>query len=105
MYIPLACAACWLTALLAMMGLWVAAGKPRYTDDEPSTVFISNVAGKHKVSSIGIYMACTLSTPNENPGPPAATGCRWISWFSSRTRQSRLEHGPHALRLISASTI
>lgn len=32
-----------------MMGLWVAAGKPRYKYDEPSTVYISNVAGVHKV--------------------------------------------------------
>lgn len=83
-YLPLACAFCWLAALLAMMGLWVASGKPRYTDDEPSTVFISNVAGKHKVS--GRCTACCLCPDEVAAGAIGVSGGSLGTW-SCTTRQ------------------
>lgn len=49
-YFPIIAALTWLGGLLALIGLWAAAGKPRYRDNMASIVFVSHVAGKYKVS-------------------------------------------------------
>ena len=46
---PLAAAGTWLGGLLALLGLWVHAGKPRYRGDEASVVFISDTGAYYKV--------------------------------------------------------
>jgi len=52
--LPLIAALTWLGGLLALLGLWVAAGKPRYMSDEASVVFISDVGATHQTLFIAI---------------------------------------------------
>jgi hypothetical protein len=42
-----------------MLGVWVHEGKPRYKDDLPSVVFISDVGAVHHKLFMGI--ACTTA--------------------------------------------
>nr|ODN93252.1 hypothetical protein L203_00523 [Cryptococcus depauperatus CBS 7841] len=45
--LPLVAAFTWLGGILALLGLWIHAGKPRYKGDEASVVFISDVGAAH----------------------------------------------------------
>jgi hypothetical protein len=46
-FLPVAAMATWCGGLLALLGLWVHSGKPRYQSDEASVVFISDVGGEY----------------------------------------------------------
>jgi hypothetical protein len=72
MYLPLIATLVWLGGLLALIGLWAAAGKPRYKGDEASVVsrrstelalidqvFISDVGAAHK--TLFICICCITS--------------------------------------------
>ena len=59
---PLITALVWLAGLLALLGLWVQSGKPRYQSDEAMVVFISDVAAAHKVSRASSYSGSGKST-------------------------------------------
>lgn len=74
MYLPLIATLVWLGGLLALVGLWAAAGKPRYMGDEASVVsatvklefgpdrlqvFISDVGAAHK--TLFICICCITS--------------------------------------------
>lgn len=61
-YLPIICAFAWLAALLSLIGMWVKAGKPKYAVTEPHVVFISDVAGSHKVSRAATTTKCSLSS-------------------------------------------
>ncbi|WWD18139.1 hypothetical protein CI109_102588 [Kwoniella shandongensis] len=52
--LPLISALTWLGGLLALLGLWVVSGKPRYKSDEASVVFISDVGATHQTLFICI---------------------------------------------------
>lgn len=56
---PIAAALTWLGGILALLGLWVVAGKPRYRRNEASVVFISNVGATHQALFIAI--CCTVA--------------------------------------------
>lgn len=56
---PIAAALTWLGGILALLGLWVVAGKPRYRSNEASVVFISNVGATHQALFIAI--CCTVA--------------------------------------------
>lgn len=47
-FFPVLAMGTWLGGLLALLGLWVHSGKPRYQDDEASVVFISDVGGEFR---------------------------------------------------------
>ncbi|RSH92713.1 hypothetical protein EHS25_008159 [Saitozyma podzolica] len=47
-FFPLFAALVWLGGILALLGLWVKDGKPRYRGDEASVVFISDVGAVHQ---------------------------------------------------------
>ncbi|RSH85040.1 uncharacterized protein EHS24_006628 [Apiotrichum porosum] len=47
-WLPIICAFAWLSALLALLGIWVHDGKPRYKSTEAAVVFISDIAAGHK---------------------------------------------------------
>ena len=49
-FFPVLAMGTWLGGLLALLGLWVQSGKPRYQNDEASVVFISDVGGELHVS-------------------------------------------------------
>jgi hypothetical protein len=51
-FIPIITTLAWLSGLLALMAIWVRDGKPNYAPKEADVVFISNVAGKHKVRGV-----------------------------------------------------
>ncbi|WWC60534.1 uncharacterized protein I303_103108 [Kwoniella dejecticola CBS 10117] len=51
---PILAALTWLGGILALLGLWVKDGKPRYQPDEASVVFISDVGATHQKTFIGI---------------------------------------------------
>ncbi|BEI86151.1 hypothetical protein CcaverHIS002_0604380 [Cutaneotrichosporon cavernicola] len=53
-YFPLIAGLTWLGGLLALIGLWAAAGKPRYRPTQGSIVFVSHVAGVHRTLFICI---------------------------------------------------
>ncbi|OCF32767.1 hypothetical protein I317_03728 [Kwoniella heveanensis CBS 569] len=52
--LPIAAALIWLGGILALLLLWVVAGKPRYQSDEASVVFISDVGATHQTLFIVI---------------------------------------------------
>ncbi|WWC68425.1 uncharacterized protein I206_102352 [Kwoniella pini CBS 10737] len=56
---PILAALTWLGGILALLGLWVKDGKPRYQSDEASVVFISDVGATHQKTFIGI--CCTTA--------------------------------------------
>lgn len=41
----------WFCGILSLIAIWARDGKPKYAPKEASIVFVSNVAGKHKVGS------------------------------------------------------
>lgn len=45
-FFPVIAMGTWCGGLLALLGLWVKSGKPRYQSDEASVVFISDVGGE-----------------------------------------------------------
>ncbi|WRT65918.1 uncharacterized protein IL334_002869 [Kwoniella shivajii] len=51
---PILAAFTWLAGILALLILWVRAGKPRYMSDEASVVFISDVGANHQTLFIFI---------------------------------------------------
>ncbi|WWC88108.1 uncharacterized protein L201_003012 [Kwoniella dendrophila CBS 6074] len=51
---PILAALIWFGGILALLGLWVHAGKPRYKSDEASVVFISDVGATYQKLFIGI---------------------------------------------------
>lgn len=51
-FIPIITTCAWLSGILALLAIWVRDGKPQYAAKEADVVFISNVAGKHKVSHL-----------------------------------------------------
>ncbi|ODN84278.1 hypothetical protein L202_00262 [Cryptococcus amylolentus CBS 6039] len=58
--LPLLAAGTWLGGILALLVLWVVAGKPRYKSDEASVVFISDVGATHQTLFICIC-ACVAA--------------------------------------------
>ncbi|WVQ65159.1 uncharacterized protein L199_003332 [Kwoniella botswanensis] len=54
---PILAALTWLGGILALLILWVVAGKPRYQSDEASVVFISDVGATHQTLFI-VICAC-----------------------------------------------
>ncbi|EIW72868.1 hypothetical protein TREMEDRAFT_25124 [Tremella mesenterica DSM 1558] len=58
-FFPLLAAFTWLGGLLALLGLWVHDGKPRYESDEASVVFISDTGAAHK--TLFICICCVTS--------------------------------------------
>ncbi|GHJ88178.1 hypothetical protein NliqN6_4580 [Naganishia liquefaciens] len=57
-FFPVLAMGTWLGGLLALLGLWVHTGKPRYQNDEASVVFISDVGARYKTLFI-IICSCT----------------------------------------------
>jgi len=53
-FFPLLSAATWLGGIIALLVLWVRAGKPRYQPDEATVVFISDVGADHHKLFMGI---------------------------------------------------
>ncbi|WVQ85367.1 hypothetical protein IAT38_007532 [Cryptococcus sp. DSM 104549] len=51
---PILAALTWLGGILALLLLWVVAGKPRYKSDEASVVFVSDVGATHQTLFICI---------------------------------------------------
>lgn len=47
-WLPLVAAVVWFGTILALMIIWLAEGHPRYVDNEPSLVYISDVGGHVK---------------------------------------------------------
>ena len=58
-WFPILATLVWLGGILAMLLLWVTAGKPRYRGDEAAVVYISDVGAVHKKLFIGI--SCSTS--------------------------------------------
>ncbi|ORX35398.1 Frag1/DRAM/Sfk1 family-domain-containing protein [Kockovaella imperatae] len=58
-FFPILAGLTWLGGILALLGLWVHAGKPRYEAEEASVVFISDVGAAHHKLFIGI--CCTTA--------------------------------------------
>jgi hypothetical protein len=53
-WFPILTTMVWLGGILALLLLWVTAGKPRYRGDEAAVVYISDVGAVHKKVFIGI---------------------------------------------------
>lgn len=58
-FFPIISALVWLGGILALLALWVKAGKPRYQPDEPYVVFISDTGAAHK--TLFIIICCITS--------------------------------------------
>ncbi|KAI5449312.1 hypothetical protein NCC49_004814 [Naganishia albida] len=58
-WFPVVAMGTWLGGLLALLGLWVHSGKPRYQGDEASVVFISDVGANYK--TLFICICCVTS--------------------------------------------